>query len=290
MVGKILNAKGATFVEVIVAIGLTGVVSLGVMNLTETSSKQNVFAKQNIKMDDYIRGLRDFVSDKAQCDSVLSASGNGIAANVSPFVFEMDGKLTVHETRVLLPSRGSGREVLPVSIFVYFDRGLKTEMGADNAFPVKKTTASVIFQDGAFQECSDYESEAERSAFKLACESIGGVEVINADDSQSCDFSAIDPSHEFIVNTKRKICVEVFNGAYNQGTGKCDSITMSGTNFYGNNISDTSFQLGNGLNQRINTFTQVCAGQNNFMIGVRLDGRPICRTIRRCTRGDALCP
>lgn len=287
MVRKLLDSRGATFVEVLVAAGLTGAVSLGVMKLTDTSQKQSIYTKQNIIMDDYIRGLRDHISDKVRCDSVLrpDPGSNGILSpDVSSFPLAEDSGMSVHSTKVLLPRTTSGREVLPVSVFVYFDRNLNSSAGSTRARPVKKTTASGIFQDGVFVECSDYELEAERSAFKLACETLGGVVEEDASSNQSCNFSLIPTNHPFLDHTKREIC-EVYGGVYLGG--KCNNMNMPSANFYGSNIQRTNFVI-SGSTYR--TFQQLCPGTNNFMIGMNADGSPVCKEVKRCTRGDAQCP
>jgi len=284
VVRKILNAKGATFVEILVAAGLTGAVSLGVMKLTETSQKQNIYSKQNQIIDDYVRGLRSFVSDKAQCDQVFLPSGG--AATVSLGAYKLIGEgMDIKNTKILLPRRTSGREVLPLSLFVYFDRNLAENYGSELASPVRKITANVIFQDGNFVECSDYESEAERSAFKIGCETLGGEVVIDGADNQSCDFSKIPANHVFLESTKEKVCSEVYQGVYLGG--KCNSMNMNNTNFYGQNIQDNFFNI-NGVS--ISSFRQDCAGDNNFMVGINSDGTVVCKEIKRCTKGDAQCP
>tara|TARA_Y100000768_G_scaffold388950_1_gene389176 strand:+ start:5095 stop:5958 length:864 start_codon:yes stop_codon:yes gene_type:complete len=287
VVRKLLNSRGATFVEVLIAAGMTGAVSLGVMKLTDTSQKQSIYTKQNIIMDDYIRGLRDYISDKTACDQVLrpDPSGPGVQSpDVSSFPLSSDSGMTIHRTKTLLPRTSTGREVLPVSIFVYFDRNLAENYGTVKARPVKKTTASGIFQDGIFVECSDYESEAERSAFSLACETLGGVVEEDGTGELTCNFSLIPANHIFLDHTKREVC-EVYGGVYLGG--KCNNMNMPSANFYGQNIQSDNFLISG---TRYRTFRQMCPGDNNFVIGMNSDGSVVCKEVKRCTKGDAQCP
>ena len=287
MVRELLNSKGATFVELMVAAGLMGVVTIGVMKLSQTSQKQSLYTKQNMMMDDYIRGLRDYIADKANCDVVLrpSSSGRGISTpNLTSYPIDSETGMSIKRVKVLLPQTSTGRQILPVSIYVYFNRNLAGNFGTGAAIPVKKTTANGIFQDGQFIECSDYESEAERSAFKIACETLGGEVETDSENEQSCNFAKIPANHLFLDYTKKEVC-EIYGGVYLGG--KCNQIDLPSARIYGQNLGQSFFTVSGTT---ISTFRQNCPGANNFVQGVSSNGVVICKTIRRCTKGDAQCP
>lgn len=287
MVRMLLNSRGATFVEVLVAATLTGAVSLGVMKLTETSQKQSIFTKQGIIMDDYIRGLRDYMSDKDNCNTVLKPDPSGPGTdtpNLSNFRLDASSGMAIDSTRALMPKTTTGRQVLPISVFVYFDRKLAGNYGAQGTRPVKKSTANGVFQDGIFVECADYETEAERSAFKIACETLGGVVEVDGGDNQNCNFSLIPADHLFLDHTKRKVC-EAYGGIYLGG--KCNNMDLPSANIYGQNIKSDYFTISGTA---VSTFRQNCAGDNNFVVGINANGSVICKEVQRCTRGDAQCP
>ena len=292
---KILNSSGFSYLDGILALAMAGVVSLGVISLSAVSNKQSITARQNHIMDSYIRGLRDYMGDKESCDLVLRDDSGTLVADVSSYLgddeikTQLDGKLSIEHdlTQVLLPSiPDSGRAVLPVNIYVYFNRNLQSNSGTAKTNPVKRTTASVVFEDGRYAGCSDFEEEAKRSAFTLACETLGGIASF-PESGYNCDLANIDPRHPFIAETKRKVCSQIYNNGSILQNGKCVEMNMPNTPTVASNINENSFQLGLG---RVRTYVQSCDGTNNFAVGKFADGTLRCKTVRRCTKGDASCP
>jgi len=268
-----------------VAIGLTSVIGLGVMRIGQQSQSQAVVSKQNIATDDYVRGLRKYLENKNNCNNTLSLSAGKLVADLGAYEAIDKSPLKITETKVLLPNlTNAGREVMPVSIFVYFDRELS---GFEKTNPVKKTTANVEFNNGVFIGCSDYEAESEITAFKIACESVGGKFNLTSGvkGSEKCDFTNIDMNHEFLVKGRKHICETVFKGVFDGN--KCDSVNMPVATGLSKNLKSDSYQI-NG--KWVKTFNQMCAGDNNFVASVNVDGSVTCKAVQFCTKCDGSCP
>ncbi len=273
---------GFSIVEVLTAIALSGLITLGVMRLTDESQDQALIVKQNFEQDNYMRAFRKFLMNKTTCDTAVTSSGSGIQVRANAFDYDFDTGITIKRTRVLLPQLTAGKvEVVPVTILVDFNRNIS---GLENTHSVKKTTAAIEFNDRVFVGCSNYDAESEKAAYKLTCEMLGGTFVDGISGSESCSFDVVDPNSDILDKAKRKICTTVYGGTYING--KCTSLNMPLT-AVGQNIKTNSYVLSGNS---VSTFNQLCSGSNNFVGGANSNGSANCKTVKFCTKCDANCP
>jgi hypothetical protein len=220
--------------------------------------------------------------DKSSCETIVTAPGGVIQADVSSFTYEFMTGQTVARTRVLLPVLNAGVvEVKPLTILVDFNRNVS---GFEKAQPVKKTTASVEFNDRKFVACSNYDAESEKAAYKLSCEMLGGTFIDCLSGTEDCSFAGMDPNSEIFKKAKERICTTVYGGTYLNE--KCTSLKMA-LETEGSNIKPTHFVLSGNS---VNTFNQACSGVNEFISKVNSDGSVVCKTVNFCTKCDANCP
>ncbi len=277
------KARGMSMVEVVVAGGITSLVVLGVMNIATKSQEQTSTVTKSLKVDDYIRNLRNYMADKAQCESLIGASEGNLTIDLSSFDYELPSNISLGSTTIIKPELSSGVEVLPTPILLYF----KTKTSSDNEKSiVRRITAPLEFKDGDYVGCSNYQVESQKSAFKLICEMMGGAYQEDTSGDDSCDYTNINPSSILALRTKQVICENFFGGSYNSSTRKCDSFNMN-TLATGSNITIASFLLGSG---NVSSYGQLCSGQNNFISGVNSNGTVKCKEVKFCTKGKPGCP
>ncbi|MBI99715.1 MAG: hypothetical protein CME67_00675 [Halobacteriovoraceae bacterium] len=280
-----LNEFGFSLVEGIVALGIAAIVGVGGMKLSEQSSKQASFTKQNMELDQYIRRLRTHLTDKASCNQIIKPGSESLSASLQSFNSKVSPPLEIKQTKVIPPSlTGAGREVVPASVIVYFKREAP---GLKSAYAVKKTTAMVEYNDGKFVGCSNFESESEMTTFKLACESLGGTFSLETGvaGSEKCDFSSLGQNHYVLAQVKKRACEKIYNGVFDGA--ECDSMNMPLTPSYGANLKNDSFFL---ADKWVKTFEQSCPGDNNFVGSISPSGEVTCKSVSFCTKCDASCP
>lgn len=280
MFKKLLNSKGYSFVEVLVAAGVLGIVSLGVVQMSKESSSQNRTMSQNFEMDTYMRNLRTKLSKKVTCETMISGPSS---INLAGAGFDVQEGLTIDSVKMIPPSiTGSGVENVPVSIYVTFNRNL----GTANTKPVRKTLALLQYESGTFVGCADYEDEAQKSAYKITCQILGGKFVDGVNGNYTCDYSAMTGNEVFIQNLKKDMCENVFGGAYDGNYCSAIHTASLGTRqgfLRASNITESFIKL-NG-NSRT-TFKQLnCNAQNTYVRKINSSGVVECVTVGFCTQG-----
>ncbi len=272
---KILIEKGLSLVEIIVTIGLIAIVSLGGIKLAQKSQSGASIGQQNIAIDSYMRLLKQKLRVKASCDLMVGNDPRTIDLSSVSANLE-NKKIKVKNIRTIMPPRSNRIQVLPVSIYVTFDRNLP-DMAQT---PVRKVFAHAQFSAaGDFSGCVDFENESIKTSNKIACESLGGSFVDGIQDTFSCDFKAMTGNEVFIQNIIKDICKDVFKGSF--GGGKCNSISVTG-NVEMQNINSSGITL---QGNKRNNFDQACRGSNTFIRGINNAGNVSCIEVGFCTKG-----
>lgn len=285
MMKLLRNSLGISFMEIVVATGLMGAVSLGVLKLSDGSQKQTIYMNQNFDFDNYTKELSVVLNDATQCTSRFSVSGGNLTIDASGVNAELRYGSSLASADVIAPVTNNQMETLPITIFLRFDRGENESDGK----AVRKIVVPAMFDtNGDFVECINYQTEAQKTAFKLSCEFLGGTFVDGPSGTETCDLSNLDATADLIKDSMKKACTDTLNGTFNDATGHCESINLGSTSpIQGANINLNRVGLNNNFRT---TFAQEnCNSPNQFIKSINVNGSVNCTTLKFCVPGTN-CP
>ena len=289
--------SGMSLVEVMIGVGMLGIVSLGVLSYSNLMGKVSKSSKQNIAINNFVADSSRLLAEKITCDQMVRVGANGqqgLGVDFTNVPSHPDNLSQDQQTFQIIdsilvnpPAPGAGIQRFPLTILVRFRMQNKMETA-------RIVKAMGEFNNGVFVGCLDYEGSASDSAFQLNCETLGGTFVLGAGGTSSCDFSNIDENKDFIVASKRSVCIELFKGSFivdNSTTPPsyfCDRIDITNSNTtIGENIEVAKVRI-NGTQWR-DTFSQQCSGSNRFIRSIVEGGGVSCVDVVYCHPRDG-CP
>ena len=288
----IRNNAGMSLVEVVVAAGVMGAVSLGVMKLTDTSQRQTIVSNQNFDFDNYARDLKTRLNEKGTCDSLITETSPGsgqLTLDTSSIASELRYNASLKESKIILPPRNAQIEVLPLNIFLTFKRGESESSG----HTVRRVLVNCLFDAaGAFQGCANYLTQAEKNAFKLSCELMGGslVDDTSLDPPYRCDLAGLDQNTKVTKDLMKKFCIEKINPSTADAyVGDfCQDIDLGDSKLIiGQNINENKIALQG--NARTTYYQQNCSAPNTFIQSINVNGSVNCLELKYCVTGEN-CP
>ena len=278
----LLKQIGFSTVEAIVAVALMGVVITGGIKLAENSQKQTTNTAQNFEIDGFMKALKQKLGNSQGCTSLIGVTSintltvEELKAAVN---FDLGSNVTIKSVEIITPTvtAGGAVNVLPIPILVTFNKVLN----GTNRLIVKKVFTHAQFDSsGAFKSCVDFELESIKSAYKVTCETVGGVFNDGTADTYDCDFSSMTGQELFVDASLSHICEKVFDGVYSNGV--CNRINLKDGTVTASNIDSSGFVIGG--NKRLK-FAESCSGTNQFVRGVDIAGGASCIDVIYCTPG-----
>lgn len=267
-----LNNSGMSLVEIMVAVGLMGVVSIGVMSISKISAEKAQDGNQEEVITKFVTSLSAGLKNKAQCNTLVPTLGTLNLAGI-PLPSESFVQFTGYN---FLPTTGltTGEESKSVTILLKFNQK-NLGQGAGRV-SVRKVGFMGEFKNTAFVGCTDIEAQGIQSILKNSCTSMGGEFSAGV-----CDYSKIDENSSFAEGVRKYSCENVYGGTYNIATKKCSSLIVTGS-AQSSNLTLSEFKLsGKGRN----SFSQMCTGTNTFIKEISQGGTVTCKTVTLCTKG-----
>lgn len=281
---KILSSSGFSMVEVLVGAALLGVVALGGMKIADMSQTQTKTSNQNFEINAYMKKLKQNLRTFDGCDTILG--GDPTTVDLSSIAFDFNkSKIIDAEVRTELPTFTAAESaagvisIKPITVFVAFSR----DRVEDTRSISKKALAHAKFVGGVFNTCIDFEQTSIRSAYKVACETVGGSfeDVPAAVPPFSCNFTGMTGDEPLVVTSVKYVCENILGGSFNAGS--CDRLETPGV-----------VEMSNvGLNKLVvngNTRTSFdkedCSSAvNNFVRSLNSAGEATCIDVKFCTPG-----
>jgi hypothetical protein len=279
---RLLKQVGFSTIETIIAVALMGVVITGGIKLAENSQKQTINTSQNLEIDGFMKTLKQILRNSEGCIDLIGTTSIAtltVEKLKSSVNFDLGSNVTIKSVKIESPTVTAGGTVniLPIPILITFNKVLN----GNNRLILKKAFAHAQFNSsGTFKSCVDFELESIKSAYKVACETVGGEFNDGAADTYDCNFSNMTGQEPFIVASLGHICDKVFHGVYTNGV--CNRIGLNGGTVTASNIDNSGFVIGG--NKRLK-FAESCAGTNQFVRGVDIAGGASCINVIYCTPG-----
>ena len=316
---KIKNS-GFSLAEIMVALGIMGVVGLGVVNLTKVGGDQNKAMRQNGSIENAIGRISRTLSQAGACN----AFGPVIDVNeVRAIAGDLEGGVTIQNVvQQNDPNPGglalgvSETQVVKVQLIITFQKSFEGgRVSTLNRIAYARhlyenpedPLAPGVGVGTQFRGCANYESDSSRAAFEANCRTLGATfrlsdtpvnpwdGVANAGGRNYwCDVSTINGGTYFSDKVKKEVCELLFGGvgSYTEGVNRCRDMIVNGT-MTGANVDNTRIGLsdgGAGYNFRTTFDQNACkATPNTFVTGVNIDGTVNCTTIDWCVQGTAGC-
>lgn len=270
------NISGFSLVEVMVTIGLLGIVSMGITTLFKNQGEQVQTAAQ----DQYITEVNELLSlefsRKDSCDTLLGSDPSSI--DLSTLALPIKDSVSLIDVESMTPTiTGVGIEKVKMPIILKFQR---TISGNKTRRLNRRVNALIQYENGTYISCIDYETLSINEAFKISCEIIGGQIVKDASGADNCDFSLIPLEGEFAKSIQDTACEDIYKGTIVDD--KCNKLDVAPGTIYGANLEETRFEL---KNKWRNTFNQLCPNTNSFVRSIDESGAVTCVTITTCTKG-----
>jgi hypothetical protein len=280
----ILSSSGFSMVEVLVGAALLGVVALGGMKIADMSQSQTKTSNQNFEINAYMKKLKQNLRTFDGCDAILGADPTTVDLSSIDFDFNKS-KIIDAEVRTELPtftaaeSAGGVVSIKPITVFVAFSR----DRVEDKRSISKKALAHAKFVGGVFNTCIDFEQTSIRSAYKVACETVGGsfVDVPAAVPPFSCNFTGMTGDEPLVVTSVKYVCENILGGSFNAGS--CDRLETPGLVEMSNVGANKLIVNGN---TRTNFDKEDCSSApNNFVRSLNSAGEATCIDVKFCTPG-----
>ena len=278
------NNLGVTLVEIVVAMGLMGIIGVGVANLSKVGGMQNKTFRQNNIVETAIGRINRVLSRADTCtalgDTITLAEVQALAAPV------LEPSVTITNVQMIrVPNNpvadlglGEGESgTVQIQLLVTFTK----QDGAANRTVNRIAYARHIYENpnGAgitqFSRCANYESDSSRAAFEANCRTIGGTvrvlppgvlvdpwvqqppapapvippTVPATAKNYWCDFSTIDDDKYFTDKVRKEVCEALYGNvnSYNDAIGvkKCRDMLVAGA-MTGANVDVNRIGLSNG--------------------------------------------
>ncbi len=325
---QIINSQGFSLVEIMVAMAIMGIVSLGVVNLTNVGSTQNKTLRQNHIIDAAMGKINRSLSQADRC----SGLGPLITTNeIRNIVGALEGDVTIEnviqQTEPLnplaLPLVASETRLVKVQLVITFRKSLP---GGREADLNKISYARYVYENPVdpvapgvglgvrYAGCANFESDSLRAAFEANCRTVGGTFRVSGTNARVdpwsgdpnplgrsywCDLSTINGNNYFADKVKKEACEVLYGGAgsYNDGAvDQCRDMIVNGTMTGANVAPDRiGFEDAPGVYKFRTTFDQnACnipptATETSFVSGINVDGSVNCQTVGWCVIGTAGC-
>lgn len=266
-----INNSGMSLVEIMVAVGLMGVVSIGVMSISKISTQKTQDGNQEEVITKFVTSLSSALKDKAKCNTLVPTLGTLNLAGI-PLPSESFVQFTGYSFQ---PTTGlsTGKESKSVTILLKFNQ--KNMGQGAGRVSTRKVGFMGEFQNTTFVGCTDIEAQGIQSILKNSCISLGGEFSEGV-----CDYSKIDENSSFAEGVRKYSCENVYGGIYNTTTKKCSSLNVTGS-AQSSNLTLSEFEISE---KRRNSFSQMCTGANTFIKGITEVGTVMCKTVTLCTK------
>ena len=316
-ISHFLNSKkGFSLVEIVVSMGLLGLVGVGITNLSRVGGDQSKALKQSVVVESAIGRLSRVLSRADTCDAfgniISTAEVQGIVAPV------LDSGVTVTNVvqqnfeatpLALLPVNES--TTVAVQLLVTFTKETMNGPRPVNRIAYARHVYENTGAGAQFVRCANYESDNARSAFEANCRTIGGtftlsnvtVEPWSGNAAAAplgkrywCDLSSIDNTRYFSDILRKEVCERLYGSvnSYNNISEKCRDLIVTG-NMTAINVDPTRIGLDDGAggyNYRTTFDQNACVAlgdPNAFITGVNIDGTVECNTLEYCVLGSPGC-
>lgn len=286
----IKNNKGFSLAEIMVALGIVGVIGIGVAGLIKQTNNLKRESQSDSAIDQAFKDIQNILSYSEQnndCETSLGGSLNNPSitarktnGSIRPYFPGREISPTVRLTNINstvspgFPSTGKTQILVEVTFSQAMGNGNTKTIRKSFVRPVGRSASGAI-------SCKEFDASlVESASLQSVCDEVGGT--VNG---TSCDFdpTVIDPDLE--ERMKRFAC-SLFGDMNNYTNGLCNQIETDTA--YGDNISPAQVCI-NGSDCR-NTFESTNCPSGEFLTGVSTSGYKSCSEINFVGQGNACIP
>ena len=319
MFKMIKNQKGMSLMEVVVSIGLMGLLSLAITQSFKNQQDITRSADQNEAIETAMKKMTDLFKKKELCEGVTGSLGSSalssgwdldsatLATKVSEaktaIAADTDNEFKEKEQEMIglqaLASQintsangqlNSGIRITKlnlklgsgtgkVPLELTFTFAVKRGAKSDEVEMEKKTTVYVQ-NDGTGIRCDQYsETTIATESFKQICNSLGG-------DISGTDCVMNSLNSDLAVNIKKSLCASLDNPSNSRTLvdGLCAKIDLT-NNMVMKNVSPTHITINDKTRTKFD-FDE-CTGEREFISGYTVGGNKICTTVTRAFVGNS---